>query len=351
MYQDLKKLYWWPNMKEKIATYVNKCLTCVKVKVEYQKPSGLLVQPEIPQWKWENITMDFVTKLPKTTIGQDTIWVIVDRLTKSAHFLPMREDDPFEKLMRQYLKEVFSRHGVPVSITSDRDGRFASHFCRSLHKALGTRLDMSTAYHPQTGGQRTIQTLEDMLRACVLDFEKSWDRHLPLVEFLYNNSYHTNIKASPFEALYGRKCRSLICWAEVGDSQLTGPEIIHETTKKIVQIKSRIQPARDRQKSYADLSRVHSTFHVSNLKKCLSDKTLAIPLDEIQIIDKLQFTEEPGEIKDREVKRLKQSRITIVKVRWNSRRGPGFTWEREDQMQKKYPHLFANHVSASNATS
>ncbi|GJU48884.1 putative reverse transcriptase domain-containing protein [Tanacetum coccineum] len=236
MYQDLKKLYWWPNMKAEIATYVSKCLTCAKVKIEYQKPSGLLVQPEIPQWKWENITMDFVTKLPRTAAGQDTIWVIVDRLTKSAHFLPMREDDTLEKLTRQYLKEVVSKHGVPVSIISDRDGKFTSHFWKSLHKALGTRLDMSTAYHPETDGQseRTIQTLEDMLRACVLDFGKGWDKYLPLVEFSYNNSYHTSIKAAPFKALYGCKCRLPICWAEVGDSQLTGPEIIHETTERIV---------------------------------------------------------------------------------------------------------------------
>ncbi|GKB74463.1 putative reverse transcriptase domain-containing protein [Tanacetum coccineum] len=292
MYQDLKKLYWWPNMKAEIATYVSKCLTCAKVKVEYQKPSGLLVQPEIPQWKWENITMDFVTKLPKTATGQDTIWVIVDRLTKSAHFLPMREDDTLEKLTRQYLKEVVSRHGVPVSIISDRDGRFTSHFWKSLNKALGTRLDMSTTYHPQTDGQseRTIQTLEDMLRACVLDFGKGWDRHLPLVEFSYNNSYHTSIKAAPFEALYGRKCRSPICWAEVGDSQLTGPEIIHETTEKIIQIKSRIQAACDRQKTYADYA-------------------------------------------------------------WNSRRGLEFTWECEDQMQKKYPHLFPISAPVTEATS
>ncbi|GJR87002.1 hypothetical protein Tco_0211013 [Tanacetum coccineum] len=408
MYQDLKKLYWWPNMKAEIATYVSKCLTCAKVKIEYQKPSGLLVQPEIPQWKWENITMDFVTKLPRTAAGQDTIWVIVDRLTKSAHFLPMREDDTLEKLTRQYLKEVVSKHGVPVSIISDRDGKFTSHFWKSLHKALGTRLDMSTAYHPETDGQseRTIQTLEDMLRACVLDFGKGWDKHLPLVEFSYNNSYHTSIKAAPFEALYGRKCRSPICWAEVGDSQLTGPEIIHETTERIVQIKSHIQAARDRQKSYADvrrkplefqvgdkvmlkvspwkgvirfgkrgklnpryigpfkiiakvgtvayrlelpekLSRVHSTFHVSKLKKCMADEPLAIPLDEIQVDDKLNFIEEPVEIMDREVKRLKQSRIPIVKVRWNSKRGPEFTWEREDQMQKKYPHLFTNSAPAA----
>ncbi|GJX27268.1 putative reverse transcriptase domain-containing protein [Tanacetum coccineum] len=409
---DLRALIMHESHKSKYSIHPGSCLTYAKVKIEYQKPSGLLVQPEISQWKWENITMDFVTKLPKTETGQDTIWVIVDRLTKSAHFLPMREDDTLEKLTRQYLKEVVSRHGVPVLIISDRDGRFTSHFWKSLNKALGTRLDMSTAYHPQTDGQseRTIQTLEDMLRACVLDFGKGWDKHLPLVEFSYNNSYHTSIKAAPFEALYGRKCRSPICWAEVGDRQLTGPEIIHETTEKIVQIKSRIQAARDRQKSYAgvrrkplefqigdkimlkvspwkgviyfgkrgklnpryigpfkiidkvgtvayrlelseQLSRVHSTFHVSNLKKCMVDEPLAIPLDEIQIDDKLHFIEEPVEIMDREVKHLKQSRISIVKVRWNSRRGPEFTWEREDQMQKKYPHRFPIIAPVAGATS
>ncbi|GJW48976.1 putative reverse transcriptase domain-containing protein [Tanacetum coccineum] len=207
-------------------------------------------KPSAPsqKWKWENITMDFVTKLPRTAAGQDTIWVIVDRLTKSAHFLPMREDDTLEKLTRQYLKEVVSKHGVPVSIISDPAmENFNYHiFGKSLQKHLKVlELDMSTTrtYHPKTDGQseRTIQTLEDMLRACVLDFRKGWDKHLPLVEFSYNNSYHTSIKAAPFEALYGRKCRSPICWAEVGDSQLTGPEIIHETTERIVQIKSHIQ--------------------------------------------------------------------------------------------------------------
>nr|GEY41465.1 hypothetical protein [Tanacetum cinerariifolium] len=274
MYQDLKNLYWWPNMKAKIATYVGKCLTCAKVKTE---------------------------------MGQDTIWVIVDRLTKSAHFLPMREDDTLEKLTRQYLKEVVSRHGVPVSIISDRDGRFTSHFWKLLNKALGTRLDTSTTYHPQTDVQseRNIQTLEDMLRACVLDLEK----------------------------------------AEVGDSQLTGPEIVHEMTEKIVQIKSRIQAACDRQKSYAD--------YVSRLefKKMLTNEPLAIPLGEIQVDDKLHFIEELVEIMDREVKHQKQSRIPIVKVRWNFRRGPEFTWEREDQMQKKYPHLLPNSAPVAEATS
>ncbi|GJY15068.1 putative reverse transcriptase domain-containing protein [Tanacetum coccineum] len=235
MYQDMKKLYWWPNMKANIATYVSKCLTCAKVKAEHQRPSGLLVQPDIPQWKRDNITMDFVTKLPKSSQGYDTIWVIVDRLTKSAIFVPMRETDPMDKLARMYLKEVVTRHGIPLSIICDRDPRFASNFWRSLQNALGTSLDMSTAYHPQTDGQseRTIQTLEDMLRACAIDFGKGWVNHFPLVEFSYNNSYHASIKAAPFEALYGRKCRSPVCWTEVGEAQILGPELIQETTEKI----------------------------------------------------------------------------------------------------------------------
>ncbi|GJR55825.1 putative reverse transcriptase domain-containing protein [Tanacetum coccineum] len=203
MYQDMKKLYWWPNMKADIATYVSKCLTYAKVKAEHQRPSGLLVQTEIPQWKWDNITKDFIMKLPMLSQGYDTIWVIVDRLTKFAIFVPMRETDPMEKLARMYLEEVVTRHGIPVLIICDRNPGFASNFCRSLQKALGMNLDMSIAYHPQIDGQseRTIQTLEDMLRACVIEFGKGWVNHFPLVEFSYNNSYHASIKAAPFEAL------------------------------------------------------------------------------------------------------------------------------------------------------
>ncbi|GJU17591.1 putative reverse transcriptase domain-containing protein [Tanacetum coccineum] len=302
MYQDLKKLYWWPNMKAIIAESVGKCLICSRVKAEYQKPSGLLVQPEIPMWKWERITMDFITNLPKTSNGHDTIWVIVDRLTKFAHFIPIPERQIVWKLLQ----------------------------------------DMSTTYHPETDGQseRTIQTLEDMLRACVIDFGKGLERHLPLIEFSYNNSYHASIKAAPFEALYGRKCRSPVCWAKVRDVQLTGPEIIHETTEKTVQIQQRLQATRDRQRSYAnirrkplefqvgdrvmlkvsprkgvirfgkrgklnpryigpfkilerispvayklelpkELSNVHSTFHISNIKKCLSEESFVIPMKEL----------------------------------------------------------------------
>nr|GEZ09129.1 putative reverse transcriptase domain-containing protein [Tanacetum cinerariifolium] len=349
MYQDLKLLYWWPNMKADIATYVSMCLTCAKVKVKHQKPSGLLQQPEIP--------------------------VIVDRLTKSAHFLPVKTMDSIENLTQLYLKEIVCRHGVPISIISDRDSKFTSRFWRSLQEALGTQLDMSTAYHPKTNGQseRTIQTLEDMLRACVIDFGGSWDRHLPLVEFSFNNSYHASIKAAPVEALYGQKCRSPVCWSEVGDNQLTGLELIRETNEKIVKIKNCLLTARSRQKIYADVRRRPLEFNVGDkvmlkvspskgmirFEKCgklsprfigpfkileIIDESLIIPLDEVQRDNKLLFIEEPAKIMDCEVKRLKQSRIPIVKVRWNLHRGPEYTWEHEDQMKSKYPHLFTTNL-------
>ncbi|GJZ09898.1 putative reverse transcriptase domain-containing protein [Tanacetum coccineum] len=263
------------------------------VKAEHQKSSGLLVQPEIPQCKWDNITLDFTTKLPRMSSGYDTIW-----------------------------------------------------------KALGARLDMSTAYHPQTDGQseRTIQTLEDMLRACVIDFGNGWDRYLPLIEFSYNNSYHTSIKAAPFEALYGRKCRSLVCWAEsyadvrrkplefqVGDKVMLKVSpwkgVIHfgkrgKLSPRYIgpfKVLAKVGTVAYRLKLPQHLSRVHSTFH-------------------------LHFVEEPVDIMDREVK-LKQSRIPIIKVRWNSRRGPEFTWEREDQFRKKYPQLFTKTAPSTSAAS
>ncbi|GJT12646.1 putative reverse transcriptase domain-containing protein [Tanacetum coccineum] len=258
------------------------------VKAEHQRPSRLLQQPVIPVWKCECIAMDFVTKLLGTS------------------------------------------------------------FWQSMQEALGTRLDMSTTYHPQTDGQseRTIQTLEDMLRACVLDFGGSWDVHLPLVEFSYNNSYHSSVRCAPFEALYGRKCRSPIMWAEVGEGQLIGPELVQETTEKISQIKDRLKAARDRVVRFGkkgklaprfvglfeiiekvgpvayrldfpeELNGVHDTFHVSNLKKCLADYTGMCLLDEIRVYAKLNFMEEPVEILEREFKKLERSRISVEFETW-----------------------------------
>ncbi|GJZ13369.1 putative reverse transcriptase domain-containing protein [Tanacetum coccineum] len=271
--------------------------------------------------------MDFITKLPRTSSGYDTIWVYVDRLTKSAHFLPMRENDSVDKLARMYMKEVVTRHGILVSIICDHDGRFTSNFWRAFQKALGTRLDMSIAYHPQTDGQseRTIQILEDMLRACVINFGNGWDRHLSLIEFSYNNSYYTSIKAAPFEALYGRKIQA------ARDSQKSYADVrrkpleFQEGDRVMLKVLAKVGTVAYRLEHPQQLSMAHSMFHVSNLKKCLSDKPLTILLDEIHIDDKLHFIEEPVEIMDREVKQLKQSRIPIVKVRWNSKRGLEFT--------------------------
>ncbi|GKA18813.1 putative reverse transcriptase domain-containing protein [Tanacetum coccineum] len=278
MYYDLRDLYWWPGIKRDFAKYISRCLTCSKIKAEHQKPSALLQQPEIPEWKWEKITMDLVTKLPRSSSGYDAIWVIVDRLTKSAHFLPIREVYKTEKLARIYINEIIARHGVPV--------------------------------------------------------------------------YHTSIKCAPFEALYGQKCRSPMIWTKVGESQLIGPEIMQETTEKIIQIKERLKTTRSHQKSYADkrqklapwyvgpfeivecvgpvayrlklpqeLSCIYDMFHVSNLKKCLAEPDVQVPLEEIEIDENLRFVEEPIEIVERDVKKLKRRRIPLVKVRWNSRQG------------------------------
>ncbi|KAJ9564125.1 hypothetical protein OSB04_000091 [Centaurea solstitialis] len=213
MYRDLRVDYWWPGMKREVARYVELCLTCLKVKAEHQLPHDKMQPLEIPKWKWENITMDLITKLPKTPRRFGVIWVIVDRLTKSAHFLAIQESFTSEQLVELYVKEVVKRHGVPVLIISDRDTRFTSRFWERFHADTGTRLHISTSYHPQTDGQseRTIQTLEDMLRACVHDFGGSWDTYLPLAEFSYNNSYHSSIGMPPYEMLYGRRCRTPIC--------------------------------------------------------------------------------------------------------------------------------------------
>ncbi|KAI3821399.1 hypothetical protein L1987_08966 [Smallanthus sonchifolius] len=401
MYQDLKKEYWWPGMKNDVTEYVSKCLTCSLVKAEHQKPCGKMQPLPIPEWKWEEITMDFITKLPRTAKGNDTIWVIVDRLTKSAHFLPIRETSSSERLAEIFIKEVVSRHGMPLSIVSDRDTRFTSRFWKKFNEAMGTRLNISTAYHPQTDGQseRTIQTLEDMLRACIIDFGGSWDSHLPLAEFSYNNSYHSTIGMPPFEMLYGRKCRTPVCWGEIGQRDFASLEVVKATSEKFDQIKARMKAAKDRQKSYTDkrrrelefqvgdmvllkvspwkgiirfrkrgklsprfvvpfkilarvgqvayrlnlpveLSGIHPTFHVSHLRKCLADDTAHIPYDEIEVDNSLNYVEEPIAILDRSKKRLRNKSIPLVKVQWKHRKGSESTWEKEDEMRELYPQLF-----------
>nr|GEX53574.1 putative reverse transcriptase domain-containing protein [Tanacetum cinerariifolium] len=305
---------WTPSVGGRdIAKYISRCLTCSKVKAEHQKPSGLLQQPEILEWKWEKITMNLVTKFPRSS------------------------DYKMDKLAKIYIDEIVTRHGVPVSIILDRDGRFVSHLWQALQETLGTRLDMSTAYHPETDGQskHNIKTLEDMLWACVMDFGGSWHTHLPLVEFSDNNSYHMSIKYAPFEALYGQKCRSPVIWTEVGEIQLIGPEIMPLEFK----VRDRVL--------LKELSCVHDTFHVSNLKKCLAEPDVQAPLEETEIDENLHFVKEPIEIVERDVKKIKRRRIPLVKVRWNSRQGSEYTWEREDQFRKKYPHLFTKPVHSS----
>ncbi|GJS80822.1 putative reverse transcriptase domain-containing protein [Tanacetum coccineum] len=333
MYYDLRDMYWWPRMKRDIATFVSECLTCAKVKAEHQRPSGLLQQPEIPEWKWESITMDFITKLPRSWNGHDAIWVVVDRLTKSAHFLEIHEDYSTEKLARLYTDEIVARHGVPVSIISDREARFTSRLWQAFQKALGTRLDMSTTYHPRTDGQiitlafgvlRSKHYMEENIEKlkAARDHQKSYanNRREPL-EFEVGD--RVMLKVSPWKGVvrFGKKGKLA--------SSYVGP----------FEILERIDPVAYRLILFEELSGVHDIFHVSNLKKCLADASLHVPLDEIKVDKTLCFVEEPVEILDREIKSLKCSK--------NSKCGPEFTWEREDYMKSKYHQLFVDRANES----
>ena len=402
MYQDLKKNFWWPNMKKEIAQCVSKCYTCQKVKAEHQKPSGLIQPLEIPEWKWEYITMDFIVGLPRTKSNHDAIWVIIDRMTKSAHFLPINERFSMDKLIHMYLKDIITRHGVPVSIMSDRDPHFNSRFWKQFQEHFGTRLKMSTAYHPQMDGQseRTIQTIEDMLRSCALDFKGNWDEHLPLVEFSYNNSYHASIGMPPYEALYGRKCRSPLYWDEVGQRKIIGPELIQQTKEAIDVIRNRLIAAQDRQRKYADphrkdvefevgeavllkvspwkgiarfgkkgklsprfvgpfeilgrigkvayeldlppqMQHVHNVFHVSLLKKFNRDTKCTVENESVEIEHDLSYIEQPVSILDRKDKVLRNKTVSLVRVLWKNPKVEESTWELESDMLEKYPQLFA----------
>ncbi|OMO55593.1 reverse transcriptase [Corchorus capsularis] len=373
MYRDLKETYWWNNMKREIGEFVAQCIVCQQVKVEHQRPAGQLQPLPIPEWKWEHITMDFVSGLPRSPRGHESVWVIVDRLTKSAHFIALKVGYSLEKLAALYVQEIVRLHGVPVSIVSDRDSRFVAEFWGSLHKALGTKLNFSTAFHPQTDGQseRTIQITRR----------------------------HASIQMAPYEALYGRKCRSPVCWDEVGERKLLGPEIVQQTVDKIQLIRERLRTAQSRQKSYADIRRrtlefdvgdhvflkvsptkevirfgvrgklsprfigpfeilekvgevayrlalppslsgVHNVFHVSMLRKFTPDPNHVIELAPLPLRADLTYDEQPIKIVDRKEQVLRRRTIPYVKVQWHNHSEREATWELESEIKEKYPELF-----------
>ncbi|KAK5784835.1 hypothetical protein PVK06_039374 [Gossypium arboreum] len=401
MYNDLKRRFWWHGMKRDISDFVSRCLICQQVKAEHQVPSGLLQPITIPEWKWDRVTMDFVSGLPLSASKKDAVWVVVDRLTKSAHFVPVRTDFSMDKLAELYVSQIVKLHGVPISIVSDRDPRFTSRFWKKLQEALGTKLHFSTAFHPQTDGQseRVIQILEDMLRCCVLEFSGSWERYLPLIEFAYNNSFQSSIKMAPYEALYGRKCRTPLFWTELGESKIFGVDLIRDAEQKVKVIRESLKIAFDRQKSYADMKRkdieyqvgdkvflkvspwkkilrfgrkgklsprfigpyeiservgpvayrlilppelkkVHDVFHVSMLRRYRSDPSHVISPSEIEIQANMSYEEEPIRILSREVKELRNKRVPLVKVLWLKHGIEEATWETENSMRERYPNLF-----------
>ncbi|WMV26392.1 hypothetical protein MTR67_019777 [Solanum verrucosum] len=336
----------------------------------------------IPTWKWEVINMDFITGLPHTRRQHDSIWVIIDRVTKSSRFLVVKTADSAEDYAKVYINEIVRLHGVPLSIISDKGPQFTSNFWKSFQKGLGTQVYLSPAFHPQMDGQaeRTIQTLEDMLRACVIDFKGSWDDHLPLIEFAYNNSYHSSIQMAPYEALYGRRCRSPVGWLEVGEAALIGPDSVLDAMEKVQLIRDRLKTAQSRQKSYADpmkgvmkfgekgklipryvgpyrilkrigkvayelelpadLAAVHPVFHISLLKKYVGDPATIVPLESVAMKDSLSCEDTPVEILYRQVRRFRNKEVASVKVLWRNQSVEGATCEAEAAMKSKYPHLF-----------
>ncbi|WVZ48725.1 hypothetical protein U9M48_000144, partial [Paspalum notatum var. saurae] len=388
MYQDLKQKFWWTRMKREIAKYVSKCHVCKQVKADHLKPAGMLQPLNIPAWKWEDIHMDFVVGLPRTQKGYDSIWVIVDRFTKSAHFIPVKTSYTAATYAELYISRIVSLHGVPVSITSDRGSVFVSRFWEQLQTALGTKLIHSSAYHPQTSGQveRVNQILEDMLRACVLTYSTKWDECLPLAEFAYNNSYQKSLEMAPFEALYGRRCRTPLNWSEPGERVTFGPDLVTQAEEQV----------KSRQKSYSDrrrrplvfeagdhvylrvspmkgvhhfgvkgklapryvgpfkitercglvayrlelpphLAAVHDVFHVSQLKKCLRVPEEEVDTSQIQIEPDLTYEARPVKVLDRKQRSTRRNTITMYKVQWSEHSEEEATWETEEYLQTKYP--------------
>ncbi|WVZ90691.1 hypothetical protein U9M48_036972 [Paspalum notatum var. saurae] len=367
MYQDLKWLFWWRRMKRDKAKFIAKCDTCNRIKAERQRSAGLLKPLEIPMWKWEKITMDFIVGLPRTPKGNDSIWVIVDRSTKSAHFIPVNTRFDTAKLAKIYVQNILRLHGAPLSIVSDRGPQFTAKFWKSLHKAMDTKLDYSTAYHPQTDGQteRVNQLLEDLLRACVLTYGPNWEASLPFAEFSYNNSYQASLGMSPFQALYGRQCRTPLMWEEVGERQFYGPAMFIEAAENMAKksyadkrrreltfdegefVYLKVSPLRGTNRFHTrgklapryigpfrikrkvgdlayelelpeHLSGVHPVFHVSQLRKCLRLPDDQISLEVVDLQDDLEYLEYPVQILDRAEKGTRRTRIPVCKVMWSN---------------------------------
>jgi transposase InsO family protein len=266
MYQDLKSRFWWTKMKIEIARYVARCDICQRVKAIHLRSTRPLQSLPIPEGKWEDISMDFIIGLPKTSKGYDSIWVIVDCFTKVAHFLPMRTLYPTKTYVELYIARIMSLHGVPKTIVSDRGPQFVSRFWEEFHKSLGTKLIHSSAYHPQTSGQteRVNQILEDMLQACVLVYSEKWDECLPLAKFSYNNSYQESIQIAPFEALYGQRCRTPINWSGPGERLFFGLDLVKEVEEKVKLIQHRLKVAQHHHKHYADQRRRPLFFQVGD---------------------------------------------------------------------------------------
>jgi hypothetical protein len=266
MYQDLKENFWWSNMKVDIAKYVSECDTCHRMKASHLKSAGVLQPLSIPTWKWDDISMDFILGLPLTARKKDSIWVIVDRLTKTAHFIAIHTIYSVQHYAELYIDQIVRLHGIPKTIIFDQRTQFVARFWEQLHECLGTKLIRSSSYHPQTDGQteRVNQIVEDMLRASILHFDKSWDKCLSLAEFSYNNSYQASLKMAPFDALYGQRCRTPLNWSEDGERTLFGPDLVKDAKAKVQVIGKNLKLAQMRQKSYHDRGTTPCQYEVGD---------------------------------------------------------------------------------------
>lgn len=261
---SLRKEYHWPGMKRDVTEYLARCIECQLIKAEHQHPAGLLQPLPIPEWKWEVITMDFITGLPKSKKGNDSIMIVVDKLSKTAHFIPVQSTYRVAQIANVFMQNIFKLHGLPKTIISDRDVKFTSAFWRTLFEGLGTQLNFSIAYHPQTNGQteRVNQVLEDMLRSYVMQQPTRWEEYLHLVEFAYNNGYHASLQMSPFEVLYGRKCRTPSSWSGPEDRLVLGTEMLKEMEAMVKRVRVNLKVAQDRHKSFADRKRTFKEYQV-----------------------------------------------------------------------------------------